>query len=144
MYVLPLELAHPEKIRGKHPKPATIYIYTYIYIYIYIHTFPYRRDIFLHPSLPTPFLSYSKGRNEGEFRFPREAIKWHFPVANINLFAVDRANIRSVGPGGRQWKERICGLRPWEYYGFKVSRESLRVGVTRDISGVIFPYSDIE
>lgn len=28
-----------------------------------------------------------------ERSFPRRTIKWHFPFANVNLFAVDRANI---------------------------------------------------
>lgn len=95
--------SHREKIRGKHPKR-------------YIYNIPLSTSIFLSPFFPIP--SYLEGAERGRGRVPREAIKWHFPVANINLFAVDRANIRSVG----QWRERICGLRPWEYYGFKVSR----------------------
>lgn len=39
------------------------------------------------------------------------------------MFAVDRANIRSVGPtGGGGGRNGYAGFGPWEYYGFKVSR----------------------
>lgn len=88
------------------------------------------------------FLLMSFGENF-ERLFLRRTIKWHFPFANVNLFAVDRANITTythipwpddgVGDGEREegrWRMReggrndewICGLYPWEYYGFKVSR----------------------
>ena len=143
--IFPSEAA-PWKIRCKHPRANN-----------HVHS-AYRPSflLFFTPFLLSLSLSFPfEGKRDREGlrgAFPREAIKWHFPLANINWFAVDRANIRSVGPRKRARErererrgaalERICGLRPWEYYGFKVSRGSH--GVTRDISRVIFPYSDIE